>query len=157
MADPKTAESAPSGCDTSCTGIRRGARHPRCYSKLLILFSLIGRGQSTERRKIPTLPHLESGSPVTVPHLGSGLSVRADVLGLDFVDDALLTWLSERVLVFVQVFFCELVDELIRTLVRDLAHATTYLEIAVGIVGIDERNGHPRIATDVLVFHPSNS
>ncbi len=70
-----------------------------------------------------------------------------DVLGLDFVEHALLAGLSEWIFVLVEVFFGHLVDVFGRALLSDFLHPSAHFDVAVRIIGINHGDGDARIAS----------
>jgi hypothetical protein len=63
-----------------------------------------------------------------------------DVIRSNLIDDAHLSGLSKRVLIFAQIFFRQRVDVRVCALFRDIDHFALHRQMAVGVVRVEDRN-----------------
>src|SRR5258708_18228608 len=91
----------------------------------------------------------------SAPHTRITLAHHSSVLGPDFVHHANFSRLGVGIFVLSQVLLRQFVDVLVGAVLGNLNHGAADLKIAIGIVGIDDGQRHPRIAAPVAVLLPS--
>src|SRR5664279_6146754 len=69
------------------------------------------------------------------------LAVRADVLGLDLVDNALFAGLRERILVLIQILLGQLVDQFVGTFLGDFADPAAHFQVCLLYTSPSPRDG----------------
>src|SRR6202521_6072366 len=88
-------------------------------------------------------------------HTGIILAHHGSMFRPDFIHHANLSRLRVRIFVDSQVLLRQFVDVLVRAVLGNLNHGAAYLQITIGIVGIDDGQRHPRIAAHVAVLLPA--
>src|SRR6266542_5581586 len=99
----------------------------------------------------PALSVTEHGRSGHHPHL----SHRRSAFWLDFIDHPYLAWLPVRVLIHAPIFFGQAIDMSIGPLFGDFDHTAPYLQIAIGVVRILDRQSYPWIAPHITILHSS--
>src|SRR5215469_1590256 len=104
------------------------------------------------RKKLAARTTISYRRPIADRSCPRSLAHRAEAFRRDLNEHPLLTGTSKRILVLVEILFGHLVDVLLGAVLRDLGDPSPDLQVAIWIIGIDERDGNAGIVADVLVL-----
>src|SRR4030095_14068426 len=98
-------------------------------------------------------------TPIRLRKVSSGrrddsyLSPLGGAIPSDLVDHAHSSGMPKRILILTQIFFGQRINMRVSTLLGDVHHLTLHGQMAIGIIGIDDGEGHFLVAPHVFVFH----